>query len=124
MLIYVASSLNNIVRAKEIIEHLTGLGHTITYDWTIHGRIYDQDLLKQIALLELEGVRNCETILVVLPGESGTHFEFGLAYSLNKNVILLEEAEVKQSSFYHLPGIYKVDRLSRAVQVINSLGNR
>lgn len=119
--IYVASGLENIARAKEIIARLRSEGFEITYDWTVHGRLYDQDALRNVAMLEESGVRNCDTILVVLPGSSGTHFEFGLARALDKKIILLEEVEVKQSSFYYLPGILKVKTEEDAVAMIHHL---
>lgn len=119
--VYLASGLENIERAKEVIQRLEEEGFTITYNWTTHGRLYAEDDLTHVAVLEEAGVKNCDVILVLLPGGSGTHFEFGLARGTNKQIILLEEVEVKQSSFYYLPGIHKTRTLDGAISILKKL---
>jgi nucleoside 2-deoxyribosyltransferase len=120
--VYVASSLNNIERAKEVIDNLLSTNKiSVTYDWTKHGRVHSVAEMQEISLLETEGVKNCDTILVVLPGGVGTHFEFGYAYALGKNVVLLEEVDVRRSSFYHLPGIHSVKTFGEALAIIERL---
>ena len=105
--VYVASSLDNKKRVSDIIENLKLNGIDITYDWTSHGRVYDLDELKEIAVKEENGVRECDLFIMVLPGGGGTHFEFGIARTLNKKIFILEELDVEQKSFYYLEGLNK-----------------
>lgn len=123
--VYVASSLDKCERIKQIIHVLKSKGLTITYDWTDHGRVFNQENLAEIAILEEKGVKDCDILLMVLPGGGGTHFEFGVAYTLNKPIVILEdEPNIEQKSFYYLPGIQKYECLEEAVYaVMNILSN-
>lgn len=123
--IYVASSLDRCERIKQIINVLESKGLSITYDWTDHGRVFNEKNLAEIAILEEQGVKDCDILLMVLPGGGGTHFEFGVAYTLNKPIVILEdEPNIEQKSFYYLPGIKKHRCLDEAVNsVINILTN-
>lgn len=120
-LIYIASSLDNGERVKQINDILSKQGHTITYDWTKHGRVTDTDQLVEIAKGEYEGVKDCDVFLMVHPARLGSHFEFGAAYSLNKKIFILEETEISElKSFYFLPGIEIYKTLDEILAVLNT----
>ena len=122
--VYVASSLDNKQRVGCIIADLRSNNVDITYDWTTHGRVYDHSLLADIAILEENGVRQCDVFFMVLPGGGGTHFEFGVAKTLGKPIVILEETDnIEQKSFYFLPNLRKfVDYNQARTEILNILG--
>jgi hypothetical protein len=124
MKIYVASSLNNAANAVRIMNRLRGLGATITYDWTTHGRAYEESLLKSLGRAELNGVINADVVLMVQPGRSGTHVELGIAIGqivsgVKKRILILDETEeVEKKTFYYLDCI---ERFSSEDEAIDSI---
>lgn len=118
-MIYIASSLKNAARVQQLRDKLKAAGIDLSYDWTIHNYIDDDDPQKGIiAKKELEGIHSASCILVVLPGGHGTHFEFGYAYALYKPIILLinQEQESRSPSFYFLDNIFKTTDEQEALQ--------
>ena len=90
MKIYIASKLENYEQVRYVRDFLARFGHTLTYDWTLHGSIKEtteQDLT-DCANAELQGVRDADIVLVLLPGGRGTHAELGMAIALNKPVYI------------------------------------
>lgn len=89
------------------------MGHEISYDWTLHGSIKSvtKERLREVALLELEGISESDFILVLLPGGNGTHLELGFALANEKLVFLhsedplLFELGPQTNAFYHHPDI-------------------
>lgn len=122
--IYVASSLHNATRAREVMDLLESNGYRITYDWTPHGQVYSEEDCANIAILEEQGVLDCDVFLMVFPGRTGSHIEFGLARSAGKHIILLqEEAETERKSFYYLPGIVRVQTEKEAIaHILDHIG--
>lgn len=118
---YVASSLDSSSHIRDINTVLRSKGIEITYDWTTHGRVFDPAELAVIAAKEEQGVRDCDVFLMVLPGGGGTHYEFGVARTLNKPIVILQiDERIEQKSFYYLPGIVRCDNLVDAVRNICS----
>lgn len=121
MKFYIASRLDNIAAAQYVRDMLTGLGHTVTYDWTIHGSVVGRGeaVLGRVALDELRGVEAADTVLALLPGGRGTHAEIGAALVLGCPVVLwhpdgrvfLDTTET--CAFYWHPGV--AARLSGAL---------
>lgn len=101
--LYVGSSLRNGDRARQIMDRFESEGVQITYDWTAHGQVYNEDELIELGILEEKGVLECDVFLLVFPGRNGSHFELGLARGTGKHIVLLEEVEVERKTFYHLP---------------------
>jgi nucleoside 2-deoxyribosyltransferase len=93
MKIYIASRLENFLQVQAVRDALAAAGHTITYDWTLHGSVKDdgEARLREVALLELNGVRDADLVVVLLPGGRGTHAELGAANILGKPVILFSD---------------------------------
>jgi nucleoside 2-deoxyribosyltransferase len=116
--VYVGSSLHNGERARQLMDRLEQEGIQITYDWTTHGQVYSEEELTKLGALEEKGVLDCDVFLLVLPGRNGTHFEFGLAHGKGKHIVMLEEVEVEQKTFYYLPGIARYKTEDDVVQHI------
>ncbi len=86
MKFYIATRLENHAAHNEVRDALTALGHQITYDWTIHGPVWRQGakVIAKTAEAELNGVREADFVVVLLPGGRGTHAELGIALALDK----------------------------------------
>ena len=87
--IYIASTLTNAARVQDLRDKLTSLGIGLSYDWTLHGRVADPDILIKIAENQFRGIIAASCILIVMPGKYGTFFEFGMAYALKKPIVVL-----------------------------------
>jgi hypothetical protein len=122
--LYIGSSLHNKHRISELISTFHNAGVSITYDWTTHGQVFDEDELFRLGLLEEQGVIDCDIFLLVLPGRNGSHFEFGIARALGKHIVILEEVEVEKKTFYYLPGIQRFDNERAAVEYIVEFLNK
>lgn len=117
--VYIASSILNHRRVIDIANKLIKrYDMIITYDWTPHARaILDgnppkgEKQLSEIAERELKGVINSDAILVLMPGRTGTHFEYGVAYALNKPIVYLNDnddlsdEEKFMEPLHHLDGV-------------------
>jgi hypothetical protein len=93
MKIYIASSLENFQKVQEVRDALTAYGHILTYDWTLHGDVRGQCgvRLREVAEAEINGVREADLVVVLLPGGRGTHAELGMANALGKQVLLVSD---------------------------------
>ena len=109
--IYVATSLDHAPRAVAVHKALEHAGHIITYRWTDHGSVQDQGVarLREVAEAELNGVRDADVLVAILPGGRGTHAEIGIAIGLGIPVVLLEQvgAYDAECAFYHAPGVHR-----------------
>ncbi len=110
--IYIASTLDNAPRVRQLRDTLCERQIGLTYDWTSHNdgvpRISDDypELKRQIAEQELRAVRDAEAVLVVLPGGSGTHFEMAAAFCWQKPIVLfIDKPTLYLPSFYYLQDI-------------------
>ena len=72
-------------RASLLLEALKAQGWERTFAWT--GET-DPDRYAETALKEIEGVRDADVVIALLPGGRGTHVEIGAALGLGKPVIL------------------------------------
>lgn len=124
--LYIASTLDNKERVGQLIQIFRAVGIDVTYDWTEHGRVFNQEELQLIGLRELQGVRDASVILLVTPAGHGSHFEAGAGYISGKPlVILYEEPLAKPTSFHHLPGVRRCSDVDQAIAlVIDSLEGR
>jgi nucleoside 2-deoxyribosyltransferase len=113
MKFYIATSLSRMTAHHTVRDSLKQMGHEISYDWTLHGSVksVSKERLKEVALLELEGVSEADFIVVLLPGGNGTHLELGFALAKEKRVFLhaedplLFELGPQANAFYHHPDI-------------------
>jgi len=112
---YIASKLENAARVRELAEILKSWGWKHTYDWTEHGRVLDREALQSVAAEEMAGIIRANIVIVLLPGERGTHTELGIALAMEKDIVIHSEnmlhfcpAEKNTCSFYWLPWVERV----------------
>lgn len=93
MKFYIANRLENAETVKRVATVLKAAGHEHTYDWTTHGSVQSEgeERLRQVAENELNGVLNADLVIVILPGERGTHTELGIALGNKKRIIICAE---------------------------------
>lgn len=105
--IYLAGKFHD-ERMPARMQALRERGFQITHDWTI-----DKDApLKEAAILDINGVRDCDVVLAVMDDESysyrGTFAEIGCAIGLNKRILVVNAnpgTECTNLCFYHHPQI-------------------
>lgn len=102
--VYVASSLLNATRVREVQNRFRAAGIEISYDWTSLGKITDESILAKIGEDEEQGVVTCDLLFMMHPARNGTHCELGMARVLDKHIIILEEGpEFEKKPFYYRP---------------------
>lgn len=108
--IYIASGLKNYNAVLELRDKFAEHDINLSYDWA---KVYKEHLennqgeekLQEIAELEYKGIKDCDVFFLLCPGGRGSHFELGVAYSLNKTIVLSYEEDYDPIAFYMLPGI-------------------
>lgn len=113
---YIATSLSRAAAHNMIRDTLKKWGHEISYDWTLHGSVksVSKERLREIALLELNGVAEADFVIVLLPGGNGTHLELGFAIARGKRVFLHTEDSLifelgpQTNAFYHHPDVTRL----------------
>jgi nucleoside 2-deoxyribosyltransferase len=104
---YLATRVNLSARAAPLLEALKAQGWVRTFAWT--GET-DPNRYTETALKELEGVREADVVIALLPAGRGTHVEIGAALALGKRVIIYahdREALTKPYPcvFHYHPGV-------------------
>lgn len=112
---YIATTLTNAPRAQLLADYMAALGHACSYAWFAHGNVGagGEGRLAEVAVLEMEGVRNSDVVIALLPGGRGTHIELGAAIALGKPVLLIDESDIgfradeSTCAFYWHPLVYR-----------------
>lgn len=116
MKVYIATKLENNRKHNEVRDALSVVGVDLTYDWTIHGPVWEEgvDRIREVSVLEMQGVAEADAVIVILPGGRGTHVELGMAIALDKPVYILAETDELRlmktavestCAFYHHPNV-------------------
>jgi nucleoside 2-deoxyribosyltransferase len=84
---YVSSRKDRSTQANALSDALKVHGWERTFTWSDQGGAGPEGHAT-IAVAELEGVREADVLIVLLPGGFGTHVEIGAALALGKPVIL------------------------------------
>jgi nucleoside 2-deoxyribosyltransferase len=113
---YIATSLLRMAAHHVVREALKISGHEISYDWTTHGNVksVSKERLREVAVLELEGIAEADFVVVLLPGGGGTHIELGFSLARKKRVFLHSEDPLafelgpQTNAFYHHPAITRL----------------
>ena len=113
MKVYIATKLENWQAHNEVRDWLLRAGHRISYDWTTHGPVFGKGLatVREVAVLEFEGVKAADIVIVLWPGGRGTQTELGMAIALQKPVYFVSTVEAHHQStketcaFYHHPSV-------------------
>jgi nucleoside 2-deoxyribosyltransferase len=112
MKFYVASGYGNKNLVKKTINALHQKSWTNTYDWTQSSRQISESVLALIGEDELNGVKNADVVIILLPGGKGTHVELGIALGLSKRVYLYSPDDSikdyeKTCTFYYVNKIHR-----------------
>lgn len=68
---------------------------------------HNDDYFKYIFKKDLEGLRNAEKVIVLLPAGNSVHIEAGIAFGLGKPLILIGELEKPESLYLIFQERYK-----------------
>ncbi len=122
--LYIISSLHNRERVRHLRDIFATHQITLTYDWTVHGKVTDQALLPSIAASEIKGVKTADCILFVWPGRYGSHFELGLAFGLQKPIVMLLDNYTNDDtvSFHTCPELFRTynenDAITNVLEIL------
>jgi len=124
---YIASGLGNAPVAKALADDLKQLGHTITYEWWLHGSVlkHGPERIAEVAAAEVSGVLSADIVVVLLPGGRGTHVELGAAIGSviwqgfpSKIFVVGDVGQTTECAFYYHP---KVNRVKDVGEMMNQL---
>lgn len=60
---------------------------------------YENEHFKHLFKSDLDGLKNAEKVIVLLPAGNAVHIEAGIAYGLGKRLILIGEAEKPETLY-------------------------
>jgi hypothetical protein len=86
-LFYIATRKDRSADAEPLLEALHAEGWQRTFAWSSEDD-NDEGNWPRLACAELDGVRQANVLIVLLPGGYGTHVEIGAALALEKAVII------------------------------------
>jgi Nucleoside 2-deoxyribosyltransferase len=84
---YLSTKKDRSADGAATLHALTERGWQCTFDWTAFQESGAANL-PTLAQAEIEGIRQADILIVLLPGGFGTHVEIGAALALEKPVIL------------------------------------
>jgi hypothetical protein len=128
MKIYVASSIKNKDKVKEVFYALKTKGHEATTDWTLTDDIseYERDLkrdyIRSIAKRDFEGIRECDVfVLLSEPSEGRSMYaELGIAIALQevtgKPSVFVVGPDNNETVFYFHPALQRVGSFDEALE--------
>lgn len=115
--IYIASGLKNYLNVIRLQSELASEGIGVTFDWASEfqkqlafGQRPTQADKSNLASAMENGVREAEVLLLMMPAKRGAHVEFGIAIGAGKPVVVFNEDEKEDISFYLLPQVVGVYR--------------
>ena len=127
MKFYVATAFRNKEEASSLMRGLEKLGHSITYDWTVHEKdvstIEDETernkLGVEAALTDFAGVAACDVLVIIdHPKCVSAHTELGIALGLNKEVVEIGNSEPEyRNLFYRLPQVAKAPSVEAVLEM-------
>jgi hypothetical protein len=67
--VYIATSLEAAQTQNRVRDALVAAGHTITYDWSVHGSVQHEGVerIAEVARAEMQGVKDADLVVVLLP---------------------------------------------------------
>lgn len=121
-MIYIASALDNWRRVRSIRDKFSDTGISLSYDWSKHG---EDEVPESEAILfaraELDGIKKSSCLLLITPGNRGTHWESGYAYALGIPIIMLCDDRYVEHSVYCLPGVTKYFTEEEAIEAVRRI---
>lgn len=126
---YIASKLENHAQVNALRERLVALGHAQTYDWTSHSPVFRSGLnrVREVSVMESNGVRHADFVVVLWPGGRGTHVEMGMALGLGKPVVFISgiedhhDATQETCAFYHHPLVRRYRSIEEAMDFFRAV---
>ena len=114
--IFVSGKWSDKKLIKEKMIYLIKLGHKITHDWTIFWtnkrNIENKEDLKEAAVLDINGVKECDIHIIIISDPDyiyrGTFTELGCSLALNKKILIYcpyEKAFCMSNPFYFHPNV-------------------
>lgn len=120
--LYIASSLNNLGRVRQLRDRFLEEGVRLTWDWTTYGYVDDPARLIEVSTRETEGVAMARCLLLVTPAREGSHWEAGMAFARRTPIVLLDEQPGDRFiSFHQRPELLKCTEESAAVKTVLEL---
>jgi nucleoside 2-deoxyribosyltransferase len=93
--VYIAASLGNVAQYKELQKALSAVNIGVTYDWTVHGAVWESKERREQRLMltaqkERDGIRTADVFIALLGAgrQRGTHVELGMALTYDIPTIL------------------------------------
>jgi hypothetical protein len=106
--VYVAGKFQDRLKLREVMAELRGEGFTVTHDWTFEdeGSVTKDELpgyLRKCALLDLQGVRDANFVLLFgHPELKGALIEAGAALALGTPVLVIDVDKCAYNIFTRL----------------------
>lgn len=101
---YIATGIKNVEQYARVKQILATEGVSITFDWTeapaLDHRTSGPEHVQR-ALVDLNGVRAADFVVVLLPAGYGTHVELGAALALGKPVLMIGKHDAPYLSVFH-----------------------
>lgn len=128
MKVYVAGSISDTERVAQVAEAIEDAGHRITFKWwTDEGEIRaefngkswadDPDRAREIAMKERQACWDADAGVYVWHEHGhGSLIESGMILCEEKDLIVL--GCVKDSIFWYLPDVYKVDTVPELLDIL------
>ena len=121
---YIGTGLANRDQHNVVRDFLVGLGHEITYDWTVEEDDFSKgkEPLAAIAQKEVDGIKAADYVVILWPGGRGMHVEMGVAISELKDVHFVTPIESHHdcapgtSAFYYLPNVIMYKRVAQFME--------
>lgn len=121
MNVYIATSIGNVDAYRTVRQVLSEMNIGITFDWTCARELdhtFPGPEHTERALVDLNGVRGADFVVVLLSGGNGTHVELGYALALGKPVLMLGVYDAKYISvFHHHPLVTRALTITREIDV-------
>lgn len=128
--IYIAARSQDRNKAIEIAKALSSNGFNVISRWLKDGglAVHHKELSKEeacrfVANQDLADLKRSDILVAFLPtkfksmGTGGRHFEFGVAYALNKPIVILGN---RGNVFHYLAGVDRVDTTEKLVYYLKS----
>lgn len=116
MRIYVASAVANHKVARALKQELRDAGHEITHDWTGSDHIFsieldssdDREAKCRAARDDIRGVRTADLVIYLAHERCfGANIELGMALAYGVHIYVVDP--IRDSIFFELPGVTKID---------------
>lgn len=121
--VYVASSIKNKNKVKDVFEFLSARGHQVITDWTLTDDIPEEDrdtsrdYIRTLAKRDFEGIRESDVFVMLSEPAEGRsmYVELGVALASNdaigRPVVFVLGSRNNESVFYFLSSVNRVESL-------------